>query len=194
MVILIVKSRLPLYYPMKTIFLLYLSLPQTRGSSFLYIHYLQPFLQQHESEIDATLVRLKNKVYSFVQDKLRMLWDSVLSSLGRPPSQPGASASADSAQPPSMGDPVSGPSQLLAGLWQSYGPSILGQGAALFTLANAAAAVQQRPPQNMQSEGRSGPQASHQRNLSDSDMEAPVTNIPSQRGSSSSLGSSLLTK
>lgn len=119
-----------------------------------------------------------------------MLWDSVLSSLGRPQTQPGASAVAGSAQPPSMGDPVSGPSQLLAGLWQSYGPGILGQGAALFTLANAAAAAQQRPPPATQGEGRSASQTLHQRNLSDSDMEAPIADIPTQRGSSSYLPSS----
>lgn len=43
---------------------------------------------------------------------------------------------------PSVNDPVSGPAQLLGGLWQTYGPTIVAQGASLFTMASAAAAAQ----------------------------------------------------
>lgn len=180
---------------MKTIFLLYLSLPQTRGSSYLYIHYLQPFLHEHEHEIDATIVRVKNKIYGYVQDKLRMLWDYLMASVGRPPSQPGASAVADTAQPPTMGDPVSGPAQLLGGFWRSYGPTLLASGASLFTAANAAAAAQQNP---FAAQGANRPRDSFRsdfdrRTHSSSDEDtgpAPVYDMPTQRGSSSYLPSS----
>lgn len=50
--------RLPLYYTIKTIFILYLVLPQTKGASYLYTHHLQPFFNTHEPQIDATLSSL----------------------------------------------------------------------------------------------------------------------------------------
>ncbi|KAI5116719.1 hypothetical protein M0805_000828 [Coniferiporia weirii] len=198
-------SWLPLYYPMKTIFLLYLSLPQTRGSSYIYINYLEPFLQYHEPEIDATLVKLKARVYTFVQEKLRLIWEQILGSVGHPP-QPGAGAAADGAQPPSMGDPVSGPTQLLGGLWRTYGPSVVASGASLYTMARAASAAQQRPqPTPGQAQGRSVSHTTSERrrqleselsllpptdelhNSSGSESEYPTSTIPVQHGSSAYL-------
>ncbi|KAH8112927.1 TB2/DP1, HVA22 family-domain-containing protein [Phellopilus nigrolimitatus] len=198
-------SWLPLYYPMKTIFLLYLSLPQTRGSSYLYINFLQPFFHYHEADIDAALVKLKTRAYSFVQGKLRSLWEQILGSLGHPV-QPGASAAADAAQPPTMSDPVSGPTQLLGGLWRTYGPSVVAQGASLFTVASAAAAFQQRPQpgpgaqsqdhgrtvsqtllerrRKLEAELASLPPSDEVNNSSGSDSDSPVTTIPAQHGSS----------
>ena len=42
--------------------------------------------------------------------------------------------------PPTTHDPVSGPAQLVAGLWSTYGPGLLASGAALLTQAQASAA------------------------------------------------------
>ncbi|THH05777.1 hypothetical protein EW145_g4544 [Phellinidium pouzarii] len=202
-------SWLPLYYPMKTIFLLYLSLPQTRGSSYLYINYLEPFLKYHEPEIDATLVKLKARICTFVQGKFHQIWEQIIGSLGHS-AQPGASASADGVQPPSMGDPVSGPTQMLGGLWRTYGPSVVASGATLFTMAKAAAVAQ--PASGEQGRGRvqgaSQPLLDRRRQLeaelsflplrsdelqnsSGSESESPVTSIPVQHGSSSYLPSSV---
>ena len=86
--------------------------------------------------------KLKARVYTYLQEKLRVVWNALLGSLGQPP-QAGASATADTAQPPTVQDPVSGPAQLLGGLWRSYGPSIVASGASLFTVASAAAAASQ---------------------------------------------------
>lgn len=127
---------------MKTIFLLYLSLPQTQGSSYIYVRYLQPFFHYHEDDIDATLVRLKTRIYTFVQEKLQLLWNQIMGSLGQAAAaestrQP--EGSADAAQPPTMADPVSGPAQLLGGLWRTYGPSIVASGAALLRQTGQAA-------------------------------------------------------
>lgn len=143
-----ITYRLPLYYPLKTMFLLYLSLPQTQGSSYIYTNYLQPFLHYHEADIDATMGKLKAKFYNYLHEKLRIVWNAILGSLGQ---QPPVNA-ADTAAPPSVGDPVSGPAQLLGGLWQSYGPKIVASGATLFTAASAAAAASQaqRPALNSQ--------------------------------------------
>ncbi|KAG8216003.1 TB2/DP1, HVA22 family-domain-containing protein [Butyriboletus roseoflavus] len=133
-------SWIPMYYLMKTLFLLYLVLPQTRGSSYIYINHLQPFLHSHESRIDATLASFKARLYSFVQERFRALWDQFIGALGQQqqaqfaPSTGGAAVGA----PPSLGDPVSGPVQLVAGLWRSYGPSLLASGAAFLSQGAAA--------------------------------------------------------
>jgi receptor expression-enhancing protein 1/2/3/4 len=127
---LVVCCRLPLYYPMKTLFLLYLALPQTRGSTYLYQNHLQPFFHRHETQIDATLASMKNRVYAFLQERVRVLWEHVAATVGQqpPPMQP---ATAHAAPPPSLGDPVSGTAQLVSRMWQTYGPYIIASGVAL---------------------------------------------------------------
>ena len=197
---------------MKTIFLLYLSLPQTQGSSYLYVNYLQPFLHSHEADIDATLVKVKARVYTYFQEKFRLLWGNVLGSLGQS-EQPGATTSSDIAQPPTVADPVSGPTQLLGGLWRSYGPSIVASGASLFTMASAAVLTRQAqaPPQRPQQQRSASQTIAEKRrqleaelaslppideyqqrneNSSGSDPESPIL-MPKQRvGSSSYLPAS----
>ncbi|KAF8452456.1 TB2/DP1, HVA22 family-domain-containing protein [Boletus edulis BED1] len=133
-------SWIPMYYLMKTLFLLYLVLPQTRGSSYIYINHLQPFLHSHESQIDATLASLKARLYAFVQERFRALWDQLAGTLRQQqqaeyaPSSGGTTVGA----PPSLGDPVSGPAQLVAGLWRSYGPTLVASGAMLLSQGTAA--------------------------------------------------------
>lgn len=129
-------SWIPMYYLMKTLFLLYLALPQTRGSSYIYINHLQPFFHSHESQIDAALASFKARLYAFVQERFRALWEQFAGVLGQQqqgqygPS--GLGAVATGAQP-SLGDPASGPAQLVMGLWRSYGPGIIASGAALLS-------------------------------------------------------------
>jgi len=125
-------SWIPMYYLMKTLFLLYLVLPQTRGSSYIYINHLQPFLHSHESQIDATLASFKARLYAFVQERFRALWDQTVGALGQTQYAPGTGGVAVGASP-SLGDPVSGPAQLVAGLWRSYGPTLIASGAALLS-------------------------------------------------------------
>ena len=48
----IVLSVIPFYQFFRFLFMLWLVLPQSQGASQLYITYVQPFLQKHESEID----------------------------------------------------------------------------------------------------------------------------------------------
>ncbi|KAK0498859.1 TB2/DP1, HVA22 family-domain-containing protein [Armillaria luteobubalina] len=113
-------SWIPFYYLTKTLFLLYLSLPQTQGSTYLYINYLEPFFTTHEAQIDATTASLRAKLYSFVQARARALWDQISASVGQ---QPVAGAGTEG-PPPSLNNPVSGPAQLVTSFWRSYGPSI----------------------------------------------------------------------
>ncbi|EPQ51771.1 hypothetical protein GLOTRDRAFT_65359 [Gloeophyllum trabeum ATCC 11539] len=135
-------SWLPFYYPIKTLFLLYLALPQTQGSSYLYLHHIKPFFTEHETQIDAGIASLKTRVYAFAQEKLRMLWNHVtnavgqgdLTSVGRVSQEADINAGA----PPTLSDPVSGPVQMATSFWRSYGPGILATGAAFMKQSSAA--------------------------------------------------------
>ncbi|KAL1922912.1 uncharacterized protein VTP21DRAFT_9288 [Calcarisporiella thermophila] len=46
---------IPFYYEIKLLFILWLILPQTQGSVFLYRRVVEPYFTQHEHEIDKTL-------------------------------------------------------------------------------------------------------------------------------------------
>ena len=139
-------TRLPFYYLLKTIFLLYLALPQTAGSAWLYQTQLRPFFSAHENQIDTALAQLKAYLYTSLQRLLRRGWEQVSGAVSQAPTQPAGSslleedAATHTGAPPSTHDPVSGPAQLVAGLWSTYGPGLLASGAALLTQAQASAA------------------------------------------------------
>jgi len=141
-------SWLPFYYAFKTIFLLYLALPQTAGASYLYQSHLRPFFAEHESQIDSALAQFKAYIYSSLQRFLRTAWDHVSATLRQMnvPAPAGSEAplaeqaATHTGAPPSLGDPVSGPAQLVQGLWTNYGPSIIASGAAILRQAQNSAA------------------------------------------------------
>ena len=119
--------RVPFYYLIKTVLLLYLALPQTQGSSYLYIYHLQPFFHNHEAQIDATLATLKARAVTFIQEKLQMVWQQMLGQQPAPVSAP----------PPSLSNPAEGPAHLVSSLWASFGPSVIASGAALLKQATS---------------------------------------------------------
>lgn len=129
----IVSHRIPFYYLTKTLFLLYLALPQTRGSSYIYINHLQPFFHSHETQIDAALASLKSRVYTFVQQRVRQLWEHLSSTLGQP-GDPITRNMPAGAPPAPVEHQGWSPTQLASSLWRSYGPSIVASGTAF--LAN----------------------------------------------------------
>ncbi|KAF5353037.1 hypothetical protein D9757_011863 [Collybiopsis confluens] len=139
-------SWIPFYNLFKLLILSYLVLPQTDGSTHVYDQVLEPWFSLHETEVDGALEELRNRVYGFIQSKFRGLWEMLLSSTALGQAFPVAQAQ-PSVQPPSMSDPVSGPAQLAAGFWRSYGPSVLATGAAIYTqFAPANAPGQPRQP------------------------------------------------
>lgn len=153
--------RIPFYYPLKTLFLLWLALPQTAGSSYLYTTHIQPFFHAHETEIDSALTQLKTYVYNYLQRLLRSAWNHVATSMGQAPAgetRPDAldeggltgEAALHSGQPPSLADPVSGPAQLVQTFWRSYGPTMIAAGAGFVrqaqSTAQASAAAMETPP------------------------------------------------
>ncbi|RDB28184.1 HVA22-like protein j [Hypsizygus marmoreus] len=172
-------SWIPFYYTMKTLFLLYLALPQTRGSSYLYINHLQPFFHTHETQIDAAIASFKSKAYQFIQERLRSLWEQASASIGQQPqadytpvngpTNPGA--------PPTLGDPASGPVQLVSSLWRSYGPTILASGAALLRPAAAppAGGTLNTPPPSLFRAGSSNTQSVLERRRQ---LEAELAALP----------------
>lgn len=64
---------LPFYYEAKTVLMLWLTLPQIQGSTFVYVTYLHPFLLEHEADIDAIMVEAKEKAKRAGADYLRRL-------------------------------------------------------------------------------------------------------------------------
>ncbi|KAA1077533.1 hypothetical protein PGT21_011169 [Puccinia graminis f. sp. tritici] len=71
---------IPFFYQFKSAFILWLTLPQIQGSTYVYVTYIHPFLLEHEVEIDRWLVDVKQKCrqtgttyfYQFV-DRLKAL-------------------------------------------------------------------------------------------------------------------------
>ncbi|KAI0319355.1 TB2/DP1, HVA22 family-domain-containing protein, partial [Amylostereum chailletii] len=131
-------SWIPFYFTLKTIFLLYLALPQTRGSSYIYVTHLQPLLRTYEPQIDAALASLKTRIFAFVQERARALWDHIAASTQSGSSSAAVPPSSSSAAPPTLSDPVSGPTQMLGNLWRTYGPAIVASGTALLSQSAAA--------------------------------------------------------
>ncbi|KAK7460818.1 hypothetical protein VKT23_008747 [Stygiomarasmius scandens] len=131
-------SLIPLYSMFKFLFLLYLSAPQTQGSTYLYQTHLKPFFDEHEARIDGTLEEVRAKVWGYIQEWGKNIWDTLVqSAFGAQP----ASASAPAAPPTPVHPPpaASGPAQLVSGFWRSYGPTVLTTGAALWNQMSQAA-------------------------------------------------------
>jgi len=156
------NARLPLYHLAKTFFILYLVLPQTQGSSYIYKHHLRPFFQAYEHQIDATLYSLKARSYAFIQERLRGLWGSVATSMSQPAAandlNEGLTDHAiNRGAPPSMQDPASGPATLMGSLLSSFGPNLLLQGMAFMNSAQNAAATRtnEARKQNLETPGNS---------------------------------------
>ncbi|KIP04829.1 hypothetical protein PHLGIDRAFT_36735 [Phlebiopsis gigantea 11061_1 CR5-6] len=140
----------PFYYPLKTLFLLWLALPQTAGSSYIYTTHIQPFFSSHEKAIDSALVQLKTYVYNYLQRLLRSAWSHVATSMGQAPSgqtAPNAldeggitsEAAVNAGAMPSLSDPISGPAQLAQTFWSNFGPTVMMAGAGFLRQAQATA-------------------------------------------------------
>lgn len=121
--------RIPFYYFLKTLFLLYLVLPQTQGASYVYAVHVYPFLAAREPEIDAQLIRVKESAWKWINDRVRAIWDALLAvGPGREPSHVNVVPTLGEEAPPVNPNPPVPPSnmpvQLIQGLWRTYGPTI----------------------------------------------------------------------
>ncbi|DBA02713.1 TPA: hypothetical protein N0F65_010538 [Lagenidium giganteum] len=59
---------IPFYYAFKLGFLLWLFMPSTQGASFVYNHFLAPFLKTHESRIDRAMKEAVNSSGAVISD------------------------------------------------------------------------------------------------------------------------------
>jgi receptor expression-enhancing protein 1/2/3/4 len=59
--------------------------PAPQGSTFLYKSYIEPYLVQNESDIDASIASARDETLQFIQTRLSTLWDLIYSLLSRTP-------------------------------------------------------------------------------------------------------------
>jgi len=78
-------SWFPFYWEIKTLVLLFLSLPQFEGSTYVYTTYLEPYLIQNESNIDASIAAARDESFQYLQARLTALWDIIYSLLSKTP-------------------------------------------------------------------------------------------------------------
>ncbi|KAI0801063.1 TB2/DP1, HVA22 family-domain-containing protein [Fomes fomentarius] len=116
----------PFYWEVRTIFLLFLSLPQTQGSTWVYTTYLQPFLVKNQADIDAGIAAAQSNVLTFVQSRVQVFWqtfwDLATKASANAPGAPGAPANGAAPQHPAAGNYV----EVARSLWSAYGASALG--------------------------------------------------------------------
>jgi len=64
---------MPFYWEVKTLFLLYLALPQTEGSTYVFNTYLHPLFIRNQADIDAFIHAMRYNSIGFFQTKLQVL-------------------------------------------------------------------------------------------------------------------------
>jgi len=123
-------SWFPFYWEVKTLFLLFLALPQTQGSVWFYQSYLEPFFRQNEQELDHGILSAQSTLVTFVQSKFQTVWEAVWGIINKTPpgaqgpQRPGAPSPHQSYQ----GQPgaVPGPYDTARQFFDNYAPGVLG--------------------------------------------------------------------
>ncbi|CAO1626745.1 unnamed protein product [Sympodiomycopsis kandeliae] len=149
-------SWLPFYSLFKMAFTLWLVLPQTKGSTYLYVNYLGPFLNSHEDDIDVALESARRKAGTLAGQWIASAWQQLRSAilgaaLGESSSNnnvdtgngntvaPEHSGAGPTHAPPTMHDPMAGSASQIVGLVKRYGPMMAASAvAAMDRAANAA--------------------------------------------------------
>ncbi|KZV93788.1 hypothetical protein EXIGLDRAFT_835491 [Exidia glandulosa HHB12029] len=134
---------LPFYYEIKTIFLLFCSLPQTQGAIYVYDMYLSPFLTRNETVIDAHIDSARSNILTFLQARLSGVFQAVYQALTNAQAQAAQNAQANNKPAPQP--VVAVPAQLASNLYGFLGSVLAGS----IAKANAPAAQQQAQPQQV---------------------------------------------
>ncbi|KAI5480954.1 hypothetical protein MNV49_006764 [Pseudohyphozyma bogoriensis] len=148
-------SWFPFYFEVKTIVILWLTLPQIQGSTYIYVAHLHPFLSSHESDIDAALadakVRAKQVGLEYLNSAVQRLKQAVVGNLapqlleaeGNPPAQ-------TVPHPPTLADPASNATSnlynLAGNVLRTYGPAAVAAGTALLQPMNGRAPSVRKVP------------------------------------------------
>lgn len=116
-------SWFPFYWELKTVVLLFLSLPQTQGSTYVYQTYVHPYFSRNEADLDASIIALQSSALGFITTRLTQLWEALLRLANKAPiPQPNSQQSSQPSAQPAMANPLG----LARGLWDSYGPTVMG--------------------------------------------------------------------
>jgi len=129
-------SWFPFYWEVKTLFLLFLALPQTQGSTWLYQSYLEPFFRANEQDLDHGILSAQSTAVTFVQSKFQVVWEAIWGAINRNPTNGRSSPGAQGPQQPGVpsphqsyqGQPGTAPSpyDTARELFNSYAPGVLG--------------------------------------------------------------------
>lgn len=114
-------SWFPFYWEIKMLFLLFLSLPQTQGSTYVYKTYVEPLFTAKETDIDAGIEAAKTNTLAFLKKRFSALWELLWSILSKTP--------AVDQKPAGEQNGVAPPANPLASvgaLWNTFGPTIMG--------------------------------------------------------------------
>ncbi|KAF9209825.1 receptor accessory protein 4 [Haplosporangium sp. Z 27] len=89
----------PFYYEIKLAFVLWMILPQTQGSIYLYQAFVDPYLSQHEHDIDQALIDIQKQAMhmgmQYVKQALQFLQNLALDLYKKSINQNGASSLAE---------------------------------------------------------------------------------------------------
>ncbi|KAH9944210.1 TB2/DP1, HVA22 family-domain-containing protein [Epithele typhae] len=164
----------PFYWEARTVFLLFLSLPQTQGSTWVFTTYFQPFLEKNQADIDANIAAVQSNTLAFLQSRLQVFWQTFwdlatkANGQARVPGAPGATtpgaAPAGAGAAPNPGQYI----EVAKSLWTSYGSSLIGAAQqAVKPASNAhASAAGARPGPSPYDVGSSSSVQTHQNSFS----------------------------
>ncbi|KAJ7169717.1 TB2/DP1, HVA22 family-domain-containing protein [Mycena filopes] len=116
-------SWFPFYWECKTLFLLFLSLPQTQGSNFIYDSYLQPFFSRNEVELDAGILNIQRKTFTFAQARFVSLWQALMAAVNKNQATGQQGPATPGQAPAAAGAGLSMESAM--GLFRTFGPSLM---------------------------------------------------------------------
>jgi len=113
-------SWLPFYWEIRTLFLLYISLPQTQGSTYVYKTYFEPFCSKNEVDLDAGIAAAQSNIIAFCRARISSLIDVFWSLLNKTPITKSSFTGAEGER-----SRVGGSLDQLKDIWSIYGPTVL---------------------------------------------------------------------
>ncbi|KDQ63381.1 hypothetical protein JAAARDRAFT_65434 [Jaapia argillacea MUCL 33604] len=117
----------PFYWELKTLFLLYLSLPQTEGATYIFFNFVKPFYEKNEADIDAGIEHAKTNSVAFLQTRLAMLWDMIYNLINKTAATTRKHAPQVQNKLQSMPGKGVNPVETAKSLWGAYAPAFLGK-------------------------------------------------------------------
>ncbi|KAF7320130.1 Protein YOP1 [Mycena kentingensis (nom. inval.)] len=136
-----VDYGLPFYGEIKLLFLLFLALPQTQGSTYVYDSFLAPYLSANEAVLDADIISIQRNVFNFLQTHLTRLWQMAQSALNK-----NAAARQQAAATPGAASTAGLDINAALGMFRSLAPSLLSSFQPAAAAGPAAAPTVSAPP------------------------------------------------